>query len=608
MERFSLTGLIVVTLSCLLAVSSWAASSTCPNPPVQQGQLDLACLQADQPLPLSGNWKLTYQASHSDYHFNGITPVPGTWLELTGNPDFRGMGTYRLTFDGVNNHPSLSLSLPNLWAARHVSLVYPDGQIEKLFEAGEIEDQANFWKSPARNPLIPLPRLEDGTVLEISLGVYATSFAGLWRAPVIGATEKLQYSHQLKKMATIATATTLLWFCLVIIALMRIKLDISGSGSLACVAVLLAVYQLNDAGIIYDLLPTLSVGLEAWLSWLNYLLGVGAGFHYMLVRYRQDVPGWAARLPLVMSGIGLILLVTTDLATLQHYGTFHHPMVMTMALLCFISLAYRLDTSRPDRLLTVSGFCAITFALAFDLIDYYYLNDAVAIPMISLAWILFIGGQILLLSQRYVKVFDTNAQLNEELSELNQSLEKRIQARTHELDTKNRQLEVLSRTDALTGLANRRVVQEFVNHEFARLNRQPGPMSVALLDIDYFKRINDQHGHTVGDDVLVSVAALLAESVRESDLVARWGGEEFCMIFPGITLEETYGIIERIRKKLASTPIKTANGHFIEITCSSGLTCTNHPLPFERLMDNADIALYRAKNEGRNQTQLAETA
>lgn len=170
-----------------------------------------------------------------------------------------------------------------------------------------------------------------------------------------------------------------------------------------------------------------------------------------------------------------------------------------------------------------------------------------------------------------------------------------------ELIEKNRELERLSRTDALTGLANRRHLDEVLAVEFKRSRRNRLPFAVALADIDFFKSVNDEHGHPAGDVVLVRVAERLREIVRETDCGARFGGDEFLAVLGDNDRAGAETFAERWRRAVEDMKIELEGGKIVSTTISIGIACWTpelvSPLPMIRW---ADQALYRAKASGRN--------
>lgn len=164
------------------------------------------------------------------------------------------------------------------------------------------------------------------------------------------------------------------------------------------------------------------------------------------------------------------------------------------------------------------------------------------------------------------------------------------------------QLEVFSseaRTDALTKLPNRRALDEELARRFAQWKRKRGSLSLLLLDVDHFKRLNDEYGHTAGDDVLRRLAEVLQAMARSMDLVARYGGEEFDMVLPESDLSAGKVVAERVRTAVEETPL-SQGARRLAVTVSVGLselTSADDPV---MLIEEADRALYEAKRAGRN--------
>lgn len=167
----------------------------------------------------------------------------------------------------------------------------------------------------------------------------------------------------------------------------------------------------------------------------------------------------------------------------------------------------------------------------------------------------------------------------------------------------HRQVEQLSITDPLTGLANRRQFERNLEQELARARRYGKPLSLLILDLDYFKKINDSWGHPAGDAVLVAVANSLRENARNADLPARVGGEEIALLLPETSVDGAIIIAERLCLAIAGISVNWQE-HIIHITCSIGVAggcCDELPLEHGLLYEQADLALYRAKEAGRNQ-------
>ncbi len=161
----------------------------------------------------------------------------------------------------------------------------------------------------------------------------------------------------------------------------------------------------------------------------------------------------------------------------------------------------------------------------------------------------------------------------------------------------------IAKLDGLTSLANRRYFNERLEAELSRVRRHASSVALLLLDLDHFKRINDRHGHQVGDKVLVEVARLLASDLlRRIDLTGRYGGEEFAVMLPETDLEGAKIVAERLRAAIAAAVLHLPDGNLVRITASFGVGVAD---PFslttlDALVGHADGALYRAKHEGRD--------
>ena len=163
-------------------------------------------------------------------------------------------------------------------------------------------------------------------------------------------------------------------------------------------------------------------------------------------------------------------------------------------------------------------------------------------------------------------------------------------------------------TDGLTGLLNRMAIANAVEIELARAGREGTSAGVALLDVDYFKQVNDQHGHQVGDMALRHVAVVVARNIRPYDLLGRWGGEELLLLLPRTTLAEATAVAERVCAGIAAAPIDLGQGRQLRLSASLGVanTAGDPTCPLDTLVQRADAALYQAKAAGRNCVRAAQ--
>lgn len=159
----------------------------------------------------------------------------------------------------------------------------------------------------------------------------------------------------------------------------------------------------------------------------------------------------------------------------------------------------------------------------------------------------------------------------------------------------------LAVTDELTGLYNRRYFDRHLTLMLEKAREQDRDMAVMLIDMDFFKSVNDTHGHDIGDVVLREFSQRLRRNIRGVDLACRFGGEEFVVLMPDTDFRQAQSVAERVRMAVAEKPFESANGRPLTVTCSVGVALNEHGSDSpESILKRADVALYRAKREGRN--------
>lgn len=179
----------------------------------------------------------------------------------------------------------------------------------------------------------------------------------------------------------------------------------------------------------------------------------------------------------------------------------------------------------------------------------------------------------------------------------------RIGRQAGELAEAIRTVQQMATTDMLTGLLNRRMLTELAETELKLTERTGSPLCLALIDVDHFKAVNDQFGHTAGDAVLKGLAEHATQQLRQVDKLGRWGGEEFLLMLPRVALPEAMAALERLRQGVEALRYK--EHHALQVTFSAGVAQAQPGESLEHLVERADQALYEAKAQGRNRCQRA---
>lgn len=307
----------------------------------------------------------------------------------------------------------------------------------------------------------------------------------------------------------------------------------------------------------------------------------GSFIFYLLIRSGLSLRlGSDASMTLAQSVFALISVCGSYAITGPARGA-----VMSILILVVLFGMFKL-TPRQARGLALLGFVLLAATMGWRAGSGAGLYDP-RVELVNFVFAAIIMGATAALSIRLGRL---RARLSEQKAELARALELNREMATR---------------DALTGLLNRRAMTELLQQEHPQVQRTAGVMSLALLDIDWFKKVNDTHGHGVGDAVLQRFAEVARQGLRRGDALARWGGEEFLLMMPGTPPNDAMRALDRLRQRVAAADFGTfAPG--LAVTFSGGLAACGAGEPVEHAIERADRALYRAKHSGRDRIERAQ--
>ncbi|MGO1500545.1 MAG: sensor domain-containing diguanylate cyclase [Marinobacter sp.] len=287
--------------------------------------------------------------------------------------------------------------------------------------------------------------------------------------------------------------------------------------------------------------------------------------------------------------------------------------LVTIFILSIIAINRWRQGYQPAKWYVLAWVVMATGSLVYTSAAFGYLADFLARESLMQGAI---GGQIILLNYAMVQRWRL---LNNKLLEVEQNTRTNLEFRVHErtaqlrstmrkLESANRKLATLSLNDPLTGLYNRRHMDNILPELCAEARRTGQPLSLGLVDADHFKAVNDTWGHSFGDTCLKLIADIISRHVkRPRDVAIRFGGEEFALVLPGTSLEGGQKVCEALLEDLRATSVEAPNGAKAQLTMSAGIASLLPEEGQQAFFERADNALYKAKARGRNQTATAES-
>jgi len=577
---------------------SHAVSTNCPPKLLIEGVADMRCWNGSDIIPLTGDWLTEYRSTDEKLVYQGISSFPiGSKIADSAVP-FLGHGVYRAKILLSKAQDDLALQLPQCYMARKVMLIGADGTQKVLFDSGKTAatERAIF---PMRTPLIFIGAMDAQSELVVITNNTEFKHRDGEELLLLGSAEKMVRQSQLQKSQSIFISAILFFFALLNFSTWLVLRHNAGLFFLAALSLSLSVREITTAGVIYDIFPGLLTTFDIAIGWGTLFFGVVFGVMYFRAFYPSLIPRWLLAVNIGLAFIGISIYLTTPHYVLQEFGIYYRWAVLLLAIIT-IGCLFR-GLRQPNQLLKpaiASGFVPI-LSLIVEIVHFQVTNTHFALSVAAIGMTIFVGAQTLLMGIRYASSVKKSVVLTAELQHLNTSLEEKVAQRTNELAQTNTQLLGLTRTDPLTGLGNRRALDDFIANEVARGLRSGKLFVVCMIDIDHFKLVNDQYGHDIGDKVLEILAQIITKSARPADFQGRLGGEEFCTILVETSYDQALHATERLQQAIVDHVFDFEDQTF-SISASFGLALWQPEKSIEHLLKAADIALYRAKKSGRN--------
>ncbi|MFT6984671.1 MAG: diguanylate cyclase (GGDEF)-like protein [Psychromonas sp.] len=576
----------------------------------KNGAIDIStAIEKDQSVNLNGEWLFFYneflsieqiKARHSQ---GQPINVPAYWnleqFDAQANSD-QGYGTYYLQVTIGKTAEPLAISLPTIGTAYRL---YVDNELSLFVgEAGRTKAQT----TGAYQPQILL-LTTDKTVIDLTFHVanYDYNTGGIWYSIKMGKVQTLFQEQKLSSMHSMLLGGFLLAIALynLILFTQRKSDTLPLVFALLCLTLGLREFFVQNY-LILNYLPNLTLAQLVRIEYFTFFLAAPLIIHFNYLIFSAY---FNKRVVIASYGTALLLTLMLVIQKLESTST----ILLVMQLLTPLYIAYVLLITAQACHAQQKGAQALlfgSFVFAFCVInDILYAHE-----FIQTGYFSSLGLTIYVLSQSYMtgikfnQGFVLSNHLGRQLKRRNLALEKmilyfekRVIERTNALAQANTHLQQLAHTDSLTQTANRHGIYPVIEQEEARFKRNGIPYSLATLDLDHFKDVNDQHGHEAGDIMLKECVLTIQKHIRDQDKLARWGGEEFIVLLPETKLHGAAILAEKIRKAIAQLEIKV-NGTQMAITATIGVVEVEPGESFDATLKRSDIALFKGKAQGRN--------
>ncbi len=590
------------SLALLLVLFGALGGSGCRSrdvPRAAAGVIDLSAwdFEGQGPARLTGEWVFRYRSLDGPSALSPDAEPSAPFMSVPGSWNRQGLSGLAFATHAVRvrlpDPPPRQLALA-LGEAHSAERIYVNGRL--VLQRGRVAERASEERADPAPVLVEFAI--EGTVLDLAVDTsnYFHYEGGPVHAPRLGLPAQLLAAQDAD-----ARADHLILGCLGVLSLYYAILFVSRpERSHLLFAVLTLIVVLRVAVLKWHLNLLLPLGAAGQLRLDYFTLLVAPPVYYALLEelFPREFPRRWLRFAVAFAVVAAAtLLLPTDLFT-----RLREPAIAVGLAIVTLGFGFVFRAALRGRegagLLAAACFLVVCLAVHDALARWRFVEESRELLPFGNAALIF--SHAVVLGLRLSRALGSSEALTGRLQELNLDLEQRIRERTAELER-------LASTDPLTGLSNRRELQRLAEVERARAQRHGHELAVLVVDPDEFKRLNDTHGHAIGDLALQVLASELLAALRAHDLVGRWGGEEFVLALPHLDGIGARAAAERIRSRLGEKPIPLPDGGTARVTVCVGGAVARPDESFEHALRRADTALFAAKQAGRNRVMVDES-
>ncbi|GAE34854.1 diguanylate cyclase [Halalkalibacter akibai] len=528
--------------------------------------------------------------------------VPLVWDHLDQK---KGYATYRLLVNELPLNDIYGLKIMDLYSAY---TIWIDG--EKVLSTGTIGDSFETEKAQLYPQVITFTPTSEVTEIVLQISNFHFREGGIWYPPTLGISKQIHKDHTTQVAFDYSVFVSLLLIGLIhiILYINRRKDKESLWFGLFCLAISLRSIAVGEM-ILMDWFPEAPLEVITKFSYFWYFLTGPFVLLFLYNMYKKETSLFITK---VISIIGYLFASTVLFLPASIYTNFqlvYNIIIIVIVSYVFYVLIKAMMKKRRGAFFMFLCFLFFSYTIINDILVVHYLYYGKQLTAFGL--LVFVFSQSYVSFSKLARTFREVEEVREELKKVNETLDEKIIARTEQLERSqqklldmNEQLSKLSYSDGLTQVANRRLFDQTLMDQWKLHEETQQPISLLLLDVDFFKGYNDKYGHLAGDDCLRNVALTLNQLFSEEhQLVARYGGEEFAIILSGVAKEEAILLAEFCKENILNQKILHSESPISPfVTASIGVaTMIPHVRQGEQeLVQKADEALYLAKAHGRD--------